>query len=213
MDPEQPLNNDGAATTTAAADRSAPAEMDAGSTQGSDGLTEALKAERRRSNQLEKELLAVAPAELARVALTAGNIKNGKNLFYKSAAACATCHHPSSNGVRLGPALQELKTELSPAELVESVLYPSKLIDKAYAQVTVITADGRQATGMRISETADEIVLRNLAQSTPMAFRKTDVDEIFESPVSLMPEHLVRQLKNRQEFNDLMRYVLEVRKR
>lgn len=39
-----------------AADRSAPAEMDAGSTQGSDGLTEALKAERRRSNQLEKEL-------------------------------------------------------------------------------------------------------------------------------------------------------------
>jgi hypothetical protein len=56
MDPEQPLNNDGAATTMAAADRSAPAEMDAGSTQGSDGLTEALKAERRRSNQLEKEL-------------------------------------------------------------------------------------------------------------------------------------------------------------
>jgi len=28
-----------------------------------------------------------------------------------------------------------------------------------------------------------------------------------------MPENLVRQLKNRQEFNDLMRYVLEVRKR
>lgn len=56
LDAEQPLNNDGAATTMAAADRSAPAEMDAGSTQGSDGLTEALKAERRRSNQLEKEL-------------------------------------------------------------------------------------------------------------------------------------------------------------
>jgi len=55
-DPEQPLNNDGTATTTVAADRSAPAEMDAGITQGSDGLTEALKAERRRSNQLEKEL-------------------------------------------------------------------------------------------------------------------------------------------------------------
>jgi len=55
-DPEQPLNNDGTATTTVATDRSAPAEMDAGITQGSDGLTEALKAERRRSNQLEKEL-------------------------------------------------------------------------------------------------------------------------------------------------------------
>jgi len=27
-----------------------------------------------------------------------------------------------------------------------------------------------------------------------------------------MPEHLVRQLKSRREFNDLIRYVLEVRK-
>jgi putative heme-binding domain-containing protein len=120
---------------------------------------------------------------------------------------------PPAGGVQLGPKLDELKTALSPEQLVESVLYPSRLIDKAYAQVTVITADGRQQTGLRVSETADEIVLRNLAQSTPMVFRKADVDDVFESPVSLMPEHLVRQLKNRQEFNDLMRYVLEVRKR
>ena len=50
-------------------------------------------------------------------------------------------------------------------------------------------------------------------KDTPLAFRKDDLDEFFESPVSLMPEHLVAQLKNRQEFNDLMRYVLKIRKR
>ena len=53
---EQSLSNDGAATTTAAAERSAVPEAETSSGQGSDGLSEALKAERRRSNQLEKEL-------------------------------------------------------------------------------------------------------------------------------------------------------------
>ena len=52
---EQPLSSDGAGTT-AAAERSAVPEVEASSSQGSDGLSEALKAERRRSNQLEKEL-------------------------------------------------------------------------------------------------------------------------------------------------------------
>jgi putative heme-binding domain-containing protein len=163
--------------------------------------------------ELEKILLATPVSELAQVAMKRGNLKPGKNLFYKSSAACATCHHPSKNGVRLGPDLQELKTSLSPEQLVESLLYPSKRIDKNYAQVTVITNDGKQHTGMRVSEDDNQLLLRNLAQPAPVYFQKDDIDEIFESPISLMPENLVRQLKNRQEFDDLMRYVLEVRKR
>ncbi len=162
---------------------------------------------------LEKTLLATPADELARLAMKQGNTKRGKNIFYKSAAACATCHHPSKNGLRLGPDLQELKTRLSPEQLVESLLYPSKRIEKNYAQVTVITNEGKQHTGMRVSEDDDQLLLRNLAQPTPVSIQKDDIDEIFESPISLMPENLVRQLKNRQEFDDLMRYVLEVRKR
>ena len=80
-------------------------------------------------------------------------------------------------------------------------------------QVTVITDDGKQQTGIRTSENDKEILLRNLAQPEPVSIQKDNIDEIFESPISLMPENLVRQLKTRQEFNDLMRYVLEVRKR
>jgi len=87
------------------------------------------------------------------------------------------------------------------------------LIDKEYVQVTVITNDGKQQTGIRTSENDKEILLRNLAQPEPVSIKKDDIDEIFESPISLMPENLVRQLKNRKEFNDLMRYVLEVRRR
>jgi hypothetical protein len=52
---EQPLSSDGASITSAA-DRPDAAVAEASSGQGGDGLSEALKAERRRSNQLEKEL-------------------------------------------------------------------------------------------------------------------------------------------------------------
>lgn len=160
---------------------------------------------------LEQELLASSATELARIATEKGDIARGKTIFMKSAAACATCHNPPAGGARLGPNLEELKTSLTPEQLVESLLHPSKLIAKDYVQVTVITADGRQQTGLRIAESADEITLRNLAQSAPITIAREDIDEIVESNVSLMPEHLVRQLKDRQEFNDLMRYVLTSR--
>jgi putative heme-binding domain-containing protein len=102
---------------------------------------------------------------------------------------------------------------MKPEDLVDSVLRPSKQIDKAFAQVIVLTNQGKQYTGVRISENADEIVLRNLAQPTPIVIKKEDVDEVFESRTSLMPANLTRQLKTRAEFDDLMKYVLEVRKR
>ena len=90
---------------------------------------------------------------------------------------------------------------------------PSKLIDKNYAQVNVTTADGQSQTGVRISESKEEIVLRNLAQLEPIKIAQDDIEEIVESQVSLMPENLTRQLKNRKQFNDLMKFVIETRKR
>ncbi|MFT5524349.1 MAG: hypothetical protein ACI9HK_002301, partial [Pirellulaceae bacterium] len=65
----------------------------------------------------------------------------------------------------------------------------------------------------RVSEDDKEIVLRNLAQPDVIKIAKEDVDEVIESKTSIMPANLVRQLKNRGEFNDLMKYIIETRKR
>jgi putative membrane-bound dehydrogenase-like protein len=165
------------------------------------------------NKELEDKLLSTSPAELAQVAIAKGNSERGKNLFLKSAAACFACHAPPAGAIRLGPDLTKVLTKMKPEDLVDSVLRPSKLIDKAFAQVIVLTTQGRQYTGVRISENDDEIVLRNLAQPTPIVIKKEDVDEVFESRTSLMPANLTRQLKTRAEFDDLMKYVLEVRKR
>ena len=162
---------------------------------------------------LEKELLAASPTELARVAMSKGDFNRGKKLFYQSSAACSACHDPPTGTPRLGPDLTALKTKLSPEDLVESLLHPSKLIEKSFAQVTVLTADGKVVTGIRVSENDDEIVLRNLAQPKPITIPQEEIDDLVDSKTSLMPVGLVQQLKNRQEFNDLVKYVIETRKR
>ncbi len=166
------------------------------------------------SNQaLEDELLRTTPAELASVATGRGNTQRGKKLFYQSAAACFACHDPPQGAVRLGPDLAKIKTKLTAEQLVDSILNPSKLIDKEHAQVTVLTVDGKVITGVRISETKKEIVLRNLAEPEPIAIDQEDIEAVMDSKVSLMPANLVRQLKSRKEFDDLMKYIIELRKR
>ncbi len=165
------------------------------------------------NEELEKELLATDSAELARIAIASGNTERGKTLFDKSAAACFACHSPPSGTARLGPDLATMQAVLSPDELVDSILRPSKRIDREFAQVTVMTHDGKIHTGIRVSESDDGIVLRNLAQPEPLTIPKADIDEVIESRTSIMPAGLAKQLKSREEFNDLMKYILELRKR
>ena len=170
-------------------------------------------AEEFSNESLEIELLSTPSAELASVAMERGNAKRGEKLFYRSAAACFGCHDPPKGAARLGPDLAKMKTRLTAEELVDSILRPSKLIDKDFAQVSVLTVDGKLQTGVRIAESEKEIILRNLAAPEPIKIAQEDVEEVLESKVSLMPENLARQLKDRREFDDLIKYVIEIRKR
>jgi putative heme-binding domain-containing protein len=106
-----------------------------------------------------------------------------------------------------------MKIKVTPEELVESILDPSKLIAKDYAQVSVLTVDGTVQTGIRVSENDQQIVLQNLAAPEPIKIAQDDIEDVIESKVSLMPANLVRQFKSREEFDDLMKYILEIRKR
>ncbi|TWT87832.1 PVC-type heme-binding CxxCH protein [Neorhodopirellula pilleata] len=161
---------------------------------------------------LEKELLGISTAELARIAMEKGNAERGKKLFYQSGAACFGCHDPPKGAARLGPDLTKMTTKLTAEQLVDSLLRPSELIDKDFAQVNVLDVNGKVQTGVRVSENDKEIVLRNLAAPDPITIKQNDIEEVIDSKVSLMPENLVRQLKNRSEFDDLMKYIFQIRK-
>ena len=163
--------------------------------------------------ELEKELLGASATQLAEIAIEKGKFSRGKDVFYRSAAACSACHDPPGNSPRMGPDLTSIKTAMTQEELVNSILYPSQKIEKEFAQLKVLTIDGDIITGIRVSESDKEVVLRSLASPTPVKIPKEDIEEMEEAKTSIMPANLVRQLKNRQEFDDLMKYIFEVRKR
>ncbi|TWT65150.1 PVC-type heme-binding CxxCH protein [Allorhodopirellula solitaria] len=165
------------------------------------------------NEELEKELMAAPVAELASTAIERGDAKAGRDLFYNSAAACFACHAPPKGAARIGPDLTTVKTKLTAEQLVDAILRPSELIDKEYTQVKVLTFDGQIKSGVRVSENDEEIVLQSLAEPEPIKISQEDVDDVFESDVSLMPANLTRTLKNRKEFDDLMKYIIEIRKR
>ena len=163
--------------------------------------------------ELEQELLAKSPAELAEVAIAKGKSRRGKKLFYQSAAACAACHDPPKGTPRLGPDLKTIATKVSHEDLVNAILRPSKDIEGEYKQVKILTFDGDVITGIKVSQTDDEIVIRGVADPKPVTYKMDDVDEIADAKLSIMPSGLVRELKSRKEFNDLMKYVIETRER
>ncbi len=175
--------------------------------------TPATPTEEFSNEALEAELLATSPAELAKIAIERGRTRRGRKVFYESGAACFACHDPPKGAARLGPDLAKITTKLTAEQLVESILRPSKSIDKDYAQVSVLDVNGKVQTGVRISESDRELVLRNLAEPEPIKIKQDDIEAITDSNVSLMPNSLARQLKSRKDFNDLMKYIIEIRKR
>jgi len=164
------------------------------------------------NDALEAALLAISSAELAQTAIQRGRAQRGKRVFYESTAACFGCHDPPRGAARLGPDLTKLTMESTPEQLVDSILRPSKLIHKDYAQVTVLDIDGRVHTGVRVSENDQELVLRNLADPEPIKIRQEDIEAVRDSSVSLMPANLAKQFKSRKEFDDLVKYLIELRK-
>jgi putative heme-binding domain-containing protein len=85
-------------------------------------------------------------------------------------------------------------------------VYPSLEIREGFGTYRVRTRGGQTWIGMLDSETSDAVVLRDLAgQKTRL--RRSDVEEMEASPVSVMPEGLLKAL-NPQQIRDLFAYLM-----
>jgi putative heme-binding domain-containing protein len=161
-------------------------------------------------DELAKRLLAEDPAALVRDARQRGDATRGATLFFQPALSCARCHDHTT-GSALGPDLTRPETGAKPEHLVESVLAPSKTIRKGYETVIVEMSDGRSITGLVASDTADELVLLDPAAAQGRTrLAKREIEKRSIGRTSLMPEGLTNILSDRQQFLDLVRYLLEI---
>ena len=84
-------------------------------------------------------------------------------------------------------------------------------IKKGYETVTIATDDGRTITGLLVEERPDAVVLRDPAQDgKPVTIARDRIEERRKDGPSLMPAGLVNALASRQQFLDLVRYLMEI---
>lgn len=168
---------------------------------------------------LEEELLKEDPAALAEAARRQGEAARGAILFYGQNLTCTKCHtfgdeNAPEYSTVLGPDLT--KPEKPPKKptdvfLVDSILRPSKDLREGYESIIVITDDGLTVTGLLAEDHPDRLVLRDPTKDGELVtIAKDEIDDQAEGTQSVMPEMLVNQLANRQQFLDLVRYVMEI---
>ncbi|HJN11798.1 MAG TPA: c-type cytochrome [Pirellulaceae bacterium] len=139
-----------------------------------------------------------------KVAATEGNIANGRKLF--ASIGCAKCHAVTGSvAVTGGPSLADVGRRFSTDYLVESVLLPSKKVSAFFRSSTLVTDDGNALTGLITAETETDVELM-LPDAKRVRVKKSDIEERKDSPVSSMPQGLV---KSPDELKDLLSYLLK----
>ncbi|TXT37419.1 MAG: heme-binding protein [Planctomycetota bacterium] len=155
---------------------------------------------RRKSSKAEHERL--VEAALSRP----GNVERGRKLFLTvEKSQCLKCHRLGEQGEKIGPELTGIGSRFSRIHIIESLLDPSRTIAAGFQSQTVALLDGRVLSGLKISETADTLVLVD-NQGKKHSLRKADIEESQAHAGSIMPDGLEKTLTV-DEFVDLIAFL------
>lgn len=162
---------------------------------------------------LDEALQRVPLAELARSARTEGDPARGAVVFFQPYMACSKCHvFGTARANALGPDLTALGKDATDEALVESVLWPSRVVRKGFESVTVITSDGKSLTALLVERTQDRVALRDVSRGGEITtIPAAEIESLAQNSASIMPAAQVNQLQSRQQFLDLIRYLMEIR--
>lgn len=125
-----------------------------------------------------------------------GDVQRGKGVFF-GVGSCSKCHVVEGEGRAVGPNLVGIGTKLSRAALYESILKPSATINANYETHVVLLNDGRSFTGLLVSRSPAELVLRSV-DGVDTTIPTADIDELVRQPMSLMPSDVAATLSLQQ---------------
>lgn len=166
------------------------------------------------AQSLNDRLAAEKPESLVEDAIEQGNIVRGAILFHQGSLNCAKCHRSQAAADRFGPDLSRIEPQATNEYLVESILHPSRKIKEGFETVTASTADGRIVAGVMVEENDRRIVIRDILDvDNLITIDRDELDDLRPSKKSSMPDKLADALKDRQQFLDLLRYVIDVKER
>lgn len=129
----------------------------------------------------------------------------GRELYRTKLAACTACHAIDEVGSRLGPDLSNLGNNMDTAQIVESVLWPNRLIKSGYEALTILGVDGVMLTGYRKDENKSYIDLLDTTTGEMRRIYKRSIDKRFGTK-SIMPQGLAAGLTE-GEFAAVVKYL------
>ena len=135
-----------------------------------------------------------------------GDEARGKKIFFEtSSVSCKNCHRIQKEGKEIGPELTTIGKKYNRAQLLESILEPSKLIDPKYVTYLAELDDGRLVTGLLIKKDDSEVVLKD-AQDKEIRVPAKEIERLVLMQQSLMPDLLLRDM-TAEQVADLLAYL------
>jgi putative heme-binding domain-containing protein len=135
-----------------------------------------------------------------------GSPEAGRPIFEK---VCASCHRfGEAIGKDVGPDLTTIASRFKKQDVLESILWPSKVISDQYKSEMFEMKDGSIMSGVVVRENAANVFLRT-AESTerPVPVPKALIANRAESTVSLMPPGLLDGY-TQADISNLLEFVL-----
>jgi putative heme-binding domain-containing protein len=127
-----------------------------------------------------------------------GSAERGRELFFKSAGLqCSSCHKVGGAGGNVGPDLSQVGKKYTRAQLLESLLEPSRTVEPAYVAYLLETSDGKFYTGLLAERNDREVVLKVVGDKE-VRVAAGKVERLAPQSKSLMPELLLRDLTAEQ---------------
>ena len=149
----------------------------------------------------------INPTELLKLS---GDEQRGQKLFFDTKTVqCSNCHRVGSQGKPLGPDLTEIGKKLDKEKLLENLLDPSRTVDPKYAAWLIETDEGKVFTGILVSRTEEQIVIRD-TQNMEITFDPAHIDGMFPQRKSLMPDRLLQNL-TAQQVADLLAWLASLK--
>jgi putative heme-binding domain-containing protein len=135
-----------------------------------------------------------------------GSPEAGRPIFEKM---CASCHRfGEAIGKDVGPDLTTVASRFKKRDVLESILWPSKVISDQYKSEMFELKDGKTLAGVIVRENANNVFLRTAENpDRPVAVPKAEIANRAESTVSLMPAGLLDGY-NQTDISNLLGFVL-----
>lgn len=162
------------------------------------------------SNGNIKPLTQSEMADLVTEVRTKADPARGEMIFHRQNVSCMQCHAINGAGGLVGPDLGGIGTGSTVDYLIDSILFPSKIIKDSFETVQVTTKDGDDIIGIEVRENKDVLVLKDNTHPE-IVIPTATIQKREHRPFSLMPTGLASTLSH-SEFIDLIGFLSQLGK-